>query len=56
MVLVDEYGKPILDAIEHQEAARTNRDYLRGLYGTIKAGTCTCSNSRWWSCRRRARR
>ena len=35
-VLVDEYDKPILDALEEPEAARTNRDYLRGLYGVIK--------------------
>ena len=36
VVLVDEYDKPILDAIEHPETARANRDYLRGLYGVIK--------------------
>ena len=36
-VLVDEYDKPILDALEDPEAARTNRDYLRGLYGVIKS-------------------
>ena len=35
-VLVDEYDKPILDAIERPEVARANRDYLRGLYGVIK--------------------
>ena len=35
-VLVDEYDKPILDALETPEAARANRDYLRGLYGVIK--------------------
>ncbi len=36
-VLVDEYDKPILDAlVETPEVARTNRDYLRGLYGVIK--------------------
>ena len=35
-VLVDEYDKPILDALEAPEAARANRDYLRGLYGVIK--------------------
>ena len=34
-VLVDEYDKPILDALETPEVARTNRDYLRGLYGVI---------------------
>ena len=36
-VLVDEYDKPILDALEQREIARANRDYLRGLYGVIKA-------------------
>ena len=35
-VLVDEYDKPILDALETREIARANRDYLRGLYGVIK--------------------
>ena len=37
VVLVDEYDKPILDAlVEAPEVARANRDYLRGLYGVIK--------------------
>ncbi len=36
VVLVDEYDKPVLDALEKPEVARANRDYLRGLYGTIK--------------------
>ncbi len=35
-VLVDEYDKPILDALEEPEIARDNRDFLRGLYSTIK--------------------
>ena len=35
-VLIDEYDKPILDALETPEIARTNRDYLRGLYSAIK--------------------
>ena len=35
-VLVDEYDKPILDALENREVARANRDFLRGLYGMIK--------------------
>ena len=35
-VLVDEYDKPILDALEVPDVARANRDYLRGLYATIK--------------------
>ena len=38
MVLVDEYDKPILDALDAPEAARANRDFSRGLYATIKAG------------------
>ena len=37
VVLVDEYDKPILDALDEPETARANRDDLRGLYGTIKA-------------------
>ena len=36
VVLVDEYDKPILDALEEPELARRNRNLLRGLYGTIK--------------------
>ena len=36
VVLVDEYDKPILDALEEPDTARTNRDFLRGLYGVIK--------------------
>ena len=36
-VLVDEYDKPILDALEEPEIARDNRDFLRGLYSTIKS-------------------
>ena len=36
-VLVDEYDKPILDAMDDPDVARSNRDDLRGLYGTIKA-------------------
>ena len=35
-VLVDEYDKPILDALEKPEVARANRDSLRGLYSTVK--------------------
>ncbi|CAI8014646.1 Uncharacterized protein in vnfD 5'region [Geodia barretti] len=34
--MVDEYDKPILDALEQRNVARANRDYLRGLYGVIK--------------------
>ena len=36
VVLVDEYDKPILDALDTSEVARANRDYLRGLYAVIK--------------------
>ena len=35
-ILVDEYDRPILDALDDPAAAVANRDYLRGLYGTIK--------------------
>ena len=35
-VLVDEYDKPILDALEEEEVAHANRDYLRGLYSMVK--------------------
>ena len=38
VVLIDEYDKPILDALEVPEIARANRDFLRGLYSTIKFG------------------
>ncbi len=33
---MDEYDKPILDALENPEVAPANRDYLSGLYGVIK--------------------
>ncbi len=36
-VLVDEYDKPILDALDAPDIARANRNYLRGLYSTIKS-------------------
>ena len=36
VVLVDEYDKPILDALEVPEVAKANRNYLRGLYGVVK--------------------
>ena len=36
VVLIDEYDKPILDALDNPEVARANRDYLRGLYAVIK--------------------
>lgn len=35
-VLVDEYDKPILDALDDPACARANRDHLRGFYGVIK--------------------
>ena len=37
VVLVDEYDKPILDALHQPDMARGNRDYLRGLYSVIKS-------------------
>ena len=36
VVLIDEYDKPILDALSDESVARANRNYLRGLYATIK--------------------
>ena len=36
VVLVDEYDKPILDALENPDVAKANREYLRGLYSVIK--------------------
>ena len=36
VVLVDEYDKPILDSLEEPEIARANRDFLHGLYATVK--------------------
>ena len=36
-VLVDEYDKPILDVLGDPETARTNRNHLAGLYGTVKS-------------------
>ena len=36
-VLADEYDKPILDALDTPDVARANRNYLRGLYSTIKS-------------------
>ena len=37
VVLVDEYDKPIVDALETPELARANRNFLRGLYSTLKS-------------------
>ena len=36
VVLVDEYDKPILDALEKPDVARDNRDTLHGIYSIIK--------------------
>ena len=36
VVLVDEYDKPILDALDLPDVARANRDFLRGLYAVVK--------------------
>ena len=35
-VLIDEYDKPILDALDTPAVARANREYLRGLYAVVK--------------------
>ncbi len=35
-VLIDEYDKPILDALDTPEVARAHRDFLLGLYSGIK--------------------
>ena len=37
VVLVDEYDKPILDALPVPKVARANREFLRSLYSGIKA-------------------
>ena len=37
VVLVDEYDKPVLDALGTPEVARANRSFLRGLYSVIKS-------------------
>ena len=36
VILIDEYDKPILDALNDPVIAKANRDFLRGFYGTIK--------------------
>ncbi len=36
VILIDEYDKPILDALQVPDVARANRDFLRGFYATIK--------------------
>lgn len=36
VILIDEYDKPILDALQTPDVARANRDFLRGFYGTVK--------------------
>ena len=36
VILVDEYDKPILDALDAPEVARANHDFLRGLYAVVK--------------------
>ena len=36
VLLIDEYDKPILDALDDPDLARANRDYLRGLYSVVK--------------------
>ena len=36
VVLVDEYDRPIVDALDDAELAKRNRSILRGLYGVVK--------------------
>ena len=36
-MLIDEYDKPILEALDTPDIARANRNYLRGLYAVIKS-------------------
>ncbi len=36
VILVDEYDKPILDALGDRELALANRDFLRGFYSVVK--------------------
>lgn len=36
VILVDEYDKPILDALPQPKVACGNRDFLRSLYGAIR--------------------
>ena len=36
VLLVDEYDKPILDALREPDLATENRDYLRSLYSVVK--------------------
>ena len=36
-ILIDEYDKPILDALGTPEVARANRNFLRGLYSVVKS-------------------
>lgn len=37
VVLVDEYEKPVLDAIDLKELSETYREFLRGFYGVLKS-------------------
>lgn len=36
VILVDEYDKPILDVLQVPKLAKSNREVLRGFYGTVK--------------------
>ena len=38
VVLVDDYDKPILDALDVPDVAKSNRDFLLGVYSVIKDG------------------
>ena len=57
VVLVDEYDKPVLDAIDDLETATLNRRRLRGLFGIIKFADAHIDQSRRDSTKpRRSRR
>lgn len=36
VILIDEYDKPIIDFIENQDVAHSNRDILKNFYSTLK--------------------
>ena len=44
-MLVDEYDKPILDALEAPEVARANRDFLRGSTRSSRTATRTSGSA-----------
>ncbi|MDE0026325.1 MAG: AAA family ATPase [Spirochaetaceae bacterium] len=54
VVLVDEYDKPILDALANPEMAVANRDFLRGFYGMMTGRLSWTTNEVGASGRRRS--